>query len=139
MDLRTERPLWRTVRHTHRQAARPAPGQGEQDGGHRRIRGELARRGCSIAPSTVWRILHAAGIDPAPQRSGPTWRPFRNARAHGILAAGFLHLETISLKRLYALVFIEHGTRRLHLAGATAHPHRPRRRRSHRRHRTARS
>jgi hypothetical protein len=28
----------------------------------------------------------------------------------------------VALKRLYALVFIEHGTRRLHLAGGTAHP-----------------
>jgi putative transposase len=31
-------------------------------------------------------------------------------------------VETVLLKRLYALVFIEHGTRRLHLAGVTAHP-----------------
>ncbi|MGW0630270.1 integrase core domain-containing protein, partial [Streptomyces sp. NPDC002758] len=38
--------------------------------GHRRIQGELARLGYPIAPSTVWQILHAAGIDPAPQRSG---------------------------------------------------------------------
>jgi transposase len=90
--------------------------------GHRRIQGELARLGYSIAPSTVWQILHAAGIDPAPQRSGPTWRQFLTAQAHGIIAADFLHLETISLKRLYALVFIEHGTRRLHLAGVTTHP-----------------
>lgn len=42
--------------------------------GHRRIQGELARLGYPIAPSTVWQILHAAGIGPAPQRSGPTWR-----------------------------------------------------------------
>ncbi|MFF3878687.1 helix-turn-helix domain-containing protein, partial [Streptomyces sp. NPDC001978] len=90
--------------------------------GHRRIQGELARLGYSIAPSTVWEILHAAGIDPAPQRSGPTWREFLTAQAHGILAAGFLHIDTISLKRLYAPVFIEHGTRRVHLAGVTAHP-----------------
>ncbi len=75
-----------------------------------------------IAPSTVWEILHAAGIDPAPQRSGPTWRQFLTAQAHGILAADFLHVDTISLKRLYALIFIEHGTRRVHLAGITAHP-----------------
>jgi putative transposase len=90
--------------------------------GHRRIQGELARLGYQIAPSTVWQILHAAGIDPAPQRSGPTWRQFLTAQAHGIIAADFLHLDTITLKRLYALVFIEHDTRRLHLAGVTAHP-----------------
>ncbi|GAA1933418.1 integrase core domain-containing protein [Streptantibioticus ferralitis] len=90
--------------------------------GHRRIQGELARLGYPIAPSTVWEILHAAGIDPAPQRCGPTWRQFLTSQAHGIIAADFLHLDTISLKRLYALVFIEHRTRRLHLAGITAHP-----------------
>ncbi|RZB16899.1 integrase [Streptomyces sp. F001] len=90
--------------------------------GHRRIQGELARLGYPIAPSTVWKALHAAGIDPAPRRSGATWRPFLTTQAHGILAADFLHLDTVALKRLYALVFIEHGTRRLHLAGVTAHP-----------------
>ncbi|MEV1175014.1 hypothetical protein [Nonomuraea sp. NPDC049784] len=31
-------------------------------------------------------------------------------------------VETVLLKRLYVLIFIEHGTRRLHLAGVTAHP-----------------
>jgi transposase InsO family protein len=90
--------------------------------GHRRIQGELARLGYPIAPSTVWEVLHAAGIDPAPQRSGPSWRQFLTAQAHGIIAADFLHLDTVSLKRLYALIFIEHGTRRVHLAGVTAHP-----------------
>ncbi|MBL1120190.1 transposase [Streptomyces sp. 110] len=90
--------------------------------GHRRIQGELARLGYPIAPSTVWEILHAAGIDPAPQRSGPTWREFLTTQAHGILAADFLHTDTITLKRLYALVFIEHDTRRVRLAGVTERP-----------------
>jgi putative transposase len=57
----------------------------------------------------VWEILHAAGIDPAPRRSGPSWRQF-------------LHVDTALLRRLYVLVFIEHGTRRMHLGGVTASP-----------------
>jgi putative transposase len=44
--------------------------------GYRRIQGELVGLGHQIATSTVWTILQAAGIDPAPQRSGPTWRQF---------------------------------------------------------------
>jgi putative transposase len=90
--------------------------------GHRRIQGELARLGHAIAASTVWEILHAAGIDPAPRRAGPTWREFLAAQAHAIIACDFLVAETVLLRRLYVLVFIEHGTRRLHLAGVTAHP-----------------
>jgi putative transposase len=90
--------------------------------GHRRIQGELARLGHAIAASTVWEILHAAGIDPAPRRAGPTWRQFLTAQAHAIIACDFLVVETVLLQRLYVLVFIEHGTRRLHLAGVTARP-----------------
>ncbi|MFB4276919.1 integrase core domain-containing protein [Nonomuraea sp. MTCD27] len=90
--------------------------------GHRRTQGELARPGYPIAVSTVWEILHTAGIDPAPRRAGPTWRQFLTAHAHAILACDFLVVGTIMLKRLHVLIFIEHGTRRLHLAGATAHP-----------------
>ncbi|WP_345575711.1 integrase core domain-containing protein [Nonomuraea rosea] len=90
--------------------------------GHRRIQGELARLGYNIAASPVWEILHASGIDPAPRRAGPTWRQFLTAQAHAIIACDFLVVETVLLRRLYVLVFIEHGTRRLHLAGVTAHP-----------------
>src|SRR5271157_2201317 len=88
--------------------------------GHRRIHGELTKLGVTVAPSTVWEILHAAGIDPAPRRSGPTWRQFLHAQAAGILAVDFLHVDTVLGKRLYVLVFIEHGTRRMHLGGVTA-------------------
>jgi transposase len=90
--------------------------------GHRRIQGELARLGHAIAASTVWEILHAAGIEPAPRRAGPTWREFLAGQAHAIIACDFLVVETVLLKRLHVLVFIEHGTRRVHLAGVTAHP-----------------
>src|SRR5258708_4550033 len=90
--------------------------------GHRRIQGELARLGHKIAHSTVWEISKKAGIDPAPQRSGPTWGEFLSAQAHRIIACDFLHVDTVLLHRLYVLVFIEHGTRRLHIAGLTANP-----------------
>jgi putative transposase len=90
--------------------------------GHRRIHGELAKLGVAVAPSTIWEILRAGGIDPAPRRSGPTWRQFLTTQAAGILAADFLHVDTVLLKRLYVLVFIEHGTRRMHLGGVTANP-----------------
>jgi putative transposase len=56
--------------------------------GHRRIHGELTKPGVTVAPSTVWEILRAAGIDPAPRRAGPTWRQFLRAQAAGIVAAG---------------------------------------------------
>ncbi len=68
------------------------------------------------------KILNAAGIAQAPRRAGPTWREFLAAQAHAIIACDFLVVETVLLKRLYVLVFIEHGTRRLHLGGVTAHP-----------------
>ena len=90
--------------------------------GHRRIHGELTKLGVTIAPSTVWEILHAAGIDPAPRRSGPGWRQFLHAQAAGIVAVDFLHVDTVLLRRLYVLVFIEHGTRRMHIGGVTASP-----------------
>ena len=90
--------------------------------GHRRVQGELVKLGHPIAASTVWQILHDAGIDPAPRRTGPTWKQFLTAQARGILAVDFVHVDTVLLRRIYALIVIEHGTRRVHLAGITAHP-----------------
>ena len=90
--------------------------------GHRRVQGELVRLGHPIAASTVWQILHDAGIDPAPRRKGPTWKQFLTAQARGIVAADFVHVDTILLQRIYVLIVIEHGTRRVHLAGITANP-----------------
>ena len=90
--------------------------------GYRRIQGELVGLGHAVAASTVWKIMKGAGLDPAPRRSGPTWQQFLSAQAGAILAIDFAHVDTVFLRRLYVLVVIEHGRRRVHLARITAHP-----------------
>ena len=107
----------RTVRSLVLEMARDFPSWG-----YRRIHGELTGLGYRLAPSTVWQILKDAGIDPAPRRAGQTWRAFLAGQATTILAVDFFHVDTVFLRRLYVLFFIEHGTRRVHLAGITAHP-----------------
>ena len=90
--------------------------------GYRRICGELTGLGYKIAPSTIWEILKAAEIDPAPQRAAISWKQFLSAQAKTIAAVDFFHVDTVFLRRLYVLFVIEHHNRRVHLAGVTAHP-----------------
>jgi putative transposase len=68
--------------------------------GYRRVHGELCRLGYRgrIGASTVWTILHRAGVEPAPKRSALTWRQFLRAQAKGLLAVDFLHRGTVALR-----------------------------------------
>jgi transposase InsO family protein len=90
--------------------------------GYRRIHGELLVLGVKVAASTVWEILHEAGIDPAPQRTSATWATFLRSQAQAIIAVDFFETTTLTGARLYVLAVIEHATRRVRILGATAHP-----------------
>jgi putative transposase len=87
--------------------------------GYPRIAGELLKIGLRVSPSTVRRLLIAAGLRPAPRRSGPSWRDFLRQQAASMLACDFFTVETIALRRYYVLFFIELDSRRVHLAGCT--------------------
>jgi putative transposase len=90
--------------------------------GYRRIHGELHRLGHSIAASTVWKILKAAGINPTRDRTGPTWSEFIRSQSKAIIATDFACVDTALLRRFHVLFVIEHATRRVHLVGITANP-----------------
>lgn len=90
--------------------------------GYKRIAGELRKLGLKRDPTTVKHILERHGIPPAPRRGRTNWRTFLNHYKDQMLACDFLTVETLGLRTLYILFFIELGTRRVHLAGCTAHP-----------------
>jgi putative transposase len=90
--------------------------------GYQRIQGELQRLGVQVSATAIRSTLRRHGLDPAPRRTATTWRAFLRQQAAGIIACDFFTVDTIWLRRLYVLFFIDLDTRRVHLAGATANP-----------------
>jgi transposase InsO family protein len=85
---------------------------------HRRIQGELARLGHTIAKISVWQILTDNGIDPSPSRSEVTWSEFLHSQA--AVACDFFTVDTALLRRYYVLFLIKVDTREVFYAGVTA-------------------
>jgi putative transposase len=112
-------PTGRSLRELVLRLARENPAWGYQ-----RIAGELLKLGFRISPSTVRRLLASAGLDPAPRRHALSWPAFLRRQAASMLACDFFTVETVTLRRLYVLFFIELGSRRVHLAGCTPNPSR---------------
>ena len=90
--------------------------------GYIRIHGELRKLGVRVGATTIKRLLVREGLGPAPRRGGPSWSEFLRAQAPGILACDFFTVETVWLKTLYVLFFIEIGSRRLDVSPSTSNP-----------------
>jgi hypothetical protein len=90
--------------------------------GYQRIRGELLKLGHDISASAIRTTLRRSGVPPAPRRAGLSWRAFLRAHAGAVLECDFFTVETVRLHILHVLFFIELRTRRVFVAGCTAHP-----------------
>ncbi len=89
-----------------------------------RIQGELRKLGILAGATTIRTVLWTARAGPAPRR-GPSWTEFLRAQGGGIIACDFFTVETAWLRTPYVLLFIELGSRRIHLSGSTARPDSP--------------
>ena len=99
----------------------------ENGWGGGKLHGELKKLAVTIGETTVRDILRRHGIPPAPERQRRTtsWRTFLKHYRHQLLACDFFTVETLRMQTLYIFFFIEVGSRRVHLAGITAHPTAP--------------
>jgi putative transposase len=90
--------------------------------GYEKLEGEMRKLGFDVSYITIRNVMNRHGLPPAPERSSRSWRRFLNHYKDQFLACDFLTVETLGLKTLYVLFFIEHAARRVYLAGCTAHP-----------------
>ena len=92
--------------------------------GYTRIRGALSNLGHTIARTTVKRILHDHGVDPAPERSRHMpWKTFLQAHGEGLAACDLFTVEVWTLAGLRRyLVFCVIALRSRHVTIAGIHP-----------------
>jgi putative transposase len=90
--------------------------------GYVRIVGELRKLDIRVSATLVRNVLTRAGVPPAPQCDRPSWRSFLRAHGETILACDFFTVDTVWLRRLYVLVFISIGSRRVEYVACTRNP-----------------
>lgn len=91
--------------------------------GYGKIQGELLKLSYTVSESAVRDVLKQHHIQPALKRNGSeSWHHFMAHYKEQIMACDFFPVDTLWLKRLYVLFFIELGTWQVHLAGITANP-----------------
>jgi putative transposase len=90
--------------------------------GYVRIVGELRKLDISVSATLVRSVLADAGIPPAPQRDRQSWRAFLRQQGESMLACDFLTVDTVWLRRLYVLVFLSIGSRRVEYLACTPDP-----------------
>jgi putative transposase len=110
-------PIQREVRELIVRLARENTGWG-----YVRIVGELRSLGINVSATLVRSVLADAGIPPAPQRDRLGWPSFLRQQGDSILACNFLTVDTVWLRRLYVLVFLSIGSRRVEYLACTANP-----------------
>ena len=76
----------------------------------------------AVSATTVRTVLIEAGVRPAPERAGLSWRAFLRQQAATTLACDFLTVETAFLQRIYVLFFISLATRRIEYVACTSNP-----------------
>jgi hypothetical protein len=90
--------------------------------GYLRIVGECRKLGVTVSATAVRKVLRRHRLGPAPRTTGPSWSEFLKAQATGTLSCDFFHIDTVTLRRLYALFFIDLNRRLVYLAGVTGSP-----------------
>jgi len=87
-----------------------------------RVRGELLKLGHMVSATAIRKLLRRNRIGPAPLRSRLTWKAFLQAQASAIVLTDFLSVDTVFLKRLYVLLYMELATRRVIWFAVTDRP-----------------
>jgi transposase InsO family protein len=98
------------------------PDRAGRPGTSKEVRDLVLRLARENPEATVRRILCSSRHGPLPRSFDTSWRTFLRLQARGLLACDFFHVDTIFLKRLYALFVMEVESRRVHIVGVTTHP-----------------